>query len=124
MALVKRLAKGAPLTALEMDDNLTYLEGIVGAGTNGSGGTSGTNGSAGTTGSNGISGTAGTSGSGGTRGTSGTSGVSGTNGSSLSRWITGRMWFDFSSISNTVLTTSRWFDRVEIVSIPAPLCKG
>ena len=44
MALVKRLVKGTPLTALEMDDNLTYLEGIVGAGTNGSGGTAGTGG--------------------------------------------------------------------------------
>ena len=34
MALTKRLTKGSPLTAVEMDDNLTYLEGIISAGTN------------------------------------------------------------------------------------------
>lgn len=80
MALVKRLQKGSPLTALEMDDNLTYLEGIVGAGTNGSAGTSGTTGSSGDDGSNGTSGTRGTSGTSGVSGTAGTTGTAGTSG--------------------------------------------
>ena len=71
MALTKRLSKGSPLTAVEMDDNLTYLEGIISAGTNG---TSGTSGVASTSG---INGTNGTAGSGGSSGTSGTSGVAG-----------------------------------------------
>jgi hypothetical protein len=71
MALTKRLSKGSPLTAVEMDDNLTYLEGIISAGTNG---TSGTSGVAGTSG---INGTNGTAGSGGSSGTSGTSGLKG-----------------------------------------------
>jgi hypothetical protein len=78
MALVKRLVKGSPLTAQEMDDNLDYLEGLVPAGS-----TSGTGGSAGTSGSGGTSGTNGTTGTGGTSGTSGSSGSSGLDGTNF-----------------------------------------
>jgi hypothetical protein len=74
MALVKRLSKGSPLTAQEMDDNLDYLQAQILAGTSGTAGSGGTSGTSGTSGATGSTGTAG---SGGTSGTSGTSGVSG-----------------------------------------------
>ena len=64
MALTKRIPKGSPLTAIEMDTNLDYLEGLVNA-------------LSGSVSSGALSGTAGTDGS---QGTSGTSGISGTNG--------------------------------------------
>ncbi len=74
MALVKRLSKGSPLSAQEMDDNLDYLQAQILAGTSGTAGSGGTSGTSGTSGATGSTGTAG---SGGTSGTSGTSGVSG-----------------------------------------------
>lgn len=77
MALVKRLVKGSPLTAQEMDDNLDYLAGLIPVGS-----TSGTSGTGGTSGSSGSSGSSGVSGTNGTDGTSGTSGLTGTSGSS------------------------------------------
>jgi len=57
MALTKRLSKGSPLTAAEMDGNLDFLQSQIGAGTSGTSGTSGisgTNGAQGTTGSGGY----------------------------------------------------------------------
>ncbi len=57
MALVKRITKGSPLTAQEMDDNLDYLQSQIQAGT------SGTAGSSGVSGTSGSSGTAGSGGS-------------------------------------------------------------
>ena len=77
MALIKRIDKGSPITAVEMDANLQYLEDSITAGTSGTSGTSG----AGTSGTSGTSG-AGTSGSSGTSG-AGTAGSSGTSGTSL-----------------------------------------
>ena len=82
MALTKRLTKGTPLTALEMDSNLTYLEGLISAGSSGTGGTSGTTGSSGVSGTNGTAGSHGSSGSSGTTGPAGTSGTSGQDGTS------------------------------------------
>ena len=93
MALIKRIDKGSPITAVEMDANLQYLEdsitagtsgtsGTSGAGTSGTSGTRGTSGSSGSSGSSGTSG-AGTSGSSGTSG-AGTSGTSGTSGAGTS----------------------------------------
>ena len=93
MALIKRIDKGSPITAVEMDANLQYLEDSITAGTSGTSGTSGagtsgTSGTRGTSGSSGISGSSGTSGTGtsGTSGTSGagTSGTSGTSGAGTS----------------------------------------
>ena len=71
MALTKRLTKGSPLTAAEMDNNLDFLQASIAAGTSGTSGVSGTSGTSGGTGSSGVAGT---------NGTSGTSGTSGTNG--------------------------------------------
>lgn len=92
MALVKRLEKGSPLTAQEMDDNLDYLEGIVGAGTSGSSGTSGTSGTTGSAGTSGIGGSSGSSGSSGTSadGTSGSSGSSGTSAPGITSGTSGQ----------------------------------
>ena len=50
MSLVKRLDKGSPLTAGEMDSNLDYLEGLLQAGTSGTSGTAGSGGTSGTAG--------------------------------------------------------------------------
>ena len=84
MALTKRLVKGSPLTAQEMDDNLDYLEGLVpvgsSSGTAGSAGTSGTDGTSGTSGVDGAAGVNGTNGTAGTTGTAGSSGTSGLDG--------------------------------------------
>jgi collagen type VII alpha len=71
MTLTKRLTKGSPLTAGEMDNNLDYLESLLQAGSSGTSGVSGTSGTSGGTGSSGVAGSHGTS------GTSGTSGASG-----------------------------------------------
>jgi len=77
MALVKRLSKGSPLTAQEMDDNLDYLQAQIQSGTSGTSGVSGTSGTSGGTGSSGVAGS---------NGTSGTSGISGTNGAAGDRF--------------------------------------
>ncbi len=77
MALVKRLSKGSPLSAQEMDDNLDYLQAQILAGTSGTAGSGGTAGTSGTSGTSGATGSTGTAGSGGTSGTSGTSGSDG-----------------------------------------------
>jgi hypothetical protein len=81
--LTKRLVKGSPLTAQEMDDNLDYLEGLIPvgstSGTSGTSGTNGTTGTAGTSGLNGVNGLNGSNGTSGTTGTAGTSGLDGTN---------------------------------------------
>ena len=47
MALVKRLTKGSPLTALEMDTNLDFLQSQISAGSSGTSGTSGVTGTSG-----------------------------------------------------------------------------
>ena len=84
MALVKRLVKGSPLTAQEMDDNLDYLEGLIPVGsTSGTSGTSGTNGTSGTGGTSGLNGANGLNGSSGTSGTTGTAGTSGLDGTNF-----------------------------------------
>ena len=102
MALTKRIPKGSPLTALEMDTNLDYLEGLVTAlsGSVSSGalsGTGGSSGTSGTTGSSGVSGTNGTAGSAGSGGTSGTSGSSGSSGSTGSAGTSGINGTNFGS---------------------------
>ena len=48
MALVKRITKGSPLTALEMDTNLDFLQSQVLSGTSGTSGVNGTSGTSGT----------------------------------------------------------------------------
>ena len=62
MALIKRLTKGSPLTASEMDTNLDFLQSQITAGSSGTSGTSGVTGTSGAAGSDGTSGTSGTSG--------------------------------------------------------------
>ena len=112
MALVTRIPKGAPLTAAEMDNNLTYLQGLINAGTSGTSGTAGTSGgtgstgtagSGGTSGSGGSSGTAGTAGSGGTSGTAGTAGSGGTSG------VTGDLFTSTASDSHSITVGAKTF---------------
>ena len=64
MPLILRNVKGSSLTYTEMDDNLTYLEGLAltagVTGATGPGGSTGPTGTAGTTGSQGATGPTGT----------------------------------------------------------------